>query len=170
MFRTLDDLLLVGPSSRKALLCTGLEGIEHLDRAVAAGKGVILLTGHFSANRICEHHMTSIGYPMLAVHNQNPRNDMAGRLGLRLFQARYIELQRCANPDLVYVQDPECSLKILQRLRAGGLVNIQFDGLARTRVAERSFLGVPWRFPAGMLDIVRCLPMRCRADALSRGK
>jgi lauroyl/myristoyl acyltransferase len=166
MHRVLDDLLLLRRSSGKVLRCAGMEGAEHLDRAIASGKGVILLTGHFSANRICEHHMTAIGYPMLSVHNQKPRNDPGGRLGVSLLQTRIIELQCSANPDVVYVQDPECSLKILQRLRSGGLVNIQFDGVARTKVVQRSFLGISWRFPAGMLEIVRIancavVPMLC---------
>jgi lauroyl/myristoyl acyltransferase len=166
MFGILDDLLLIRPSFQKKLHCAGIQGAGHLDRALAAGKGVILLTGHFCANRIAERYLAATGYPMLSVHNRRPSNRAAGRLGRRILQPLYIELQQRAHPDVVYVQDPGCSLKILQRLRSGGLVNIQLDGVAGTRAVEGAFLGRSWRFPAGICDLVRLsgcavVPMLC---------
>jgi KDO2-lipid IV(A) lauroyltransferase len=170
MFRTLDDLLLLRPSCGKVLHCTGIQGIEHLERAFSEGKGVIVLTGHFCANRIAERYLAAVGHPMLSVHNHRPSNRAAGRLGLRFLQARNIELQRQANPDVVYMQDAECSLKILARLRSGGLVNLQLDGLAGTRAVEGTFLGISWRFGAGIFDLARLsgcavVPMLCLGGA-----
>jgi lauroyl/myristoyl acyltransferase len=102
---------------------------------------------------------------MLSVHNQSPSNHAAGRLG-RILQPRYLELQRRAHPDVVYIQDPDCSLKILRRLRSGGLVNIQLDGIAGAQAIEYTFLGRLWRFPAGIFDLVQLsgcavVPMLC---------
>lgn len=166
MFSILDDLLLFRPSFQKKLHCAGIQGAGHLERALAAGNGVILLTGHFYANRIAERYLAAIGYPMLSVHNQRPSNRAAGRLGRSILQPRYLELRRRAHPDVVYIQDPECSLKMLRRLRSGGLVNIQLDGVAGHRAVEGAFLGRSWRFPAGIFDLVRVsgcavVPMLC---------
>ncbi len=166
MFHVLDDLLLLRPPNSKQLNCTGVEGREVLEQAVAAGKGVILLTAHFCANRVAMRYLAGAGYPVLSVHNRQPSNRAQGQLGRRVLQPRHIELQRRANPDVVYVQDAECSLKILQRLRSGGLVNIQFDGVPGFRTIEWPFLGRQWRFPAGFFDIVRLsdaavLPVLC---------
>jgi KDO2-lipid IV(A) lauroyltransferase len=166
MLHVLDDLLLLRPPDLKMLNCTGIEGAGHLERAVAAGKGVILMTGHFCANRIAVRHLAASGYPVLSVHNRRPSNRLEGRLGRSVLQPRHIQLQRQANPDVVYVQDAECSLKVVQRLRSGGLVNIQFDGVPGFRTVEWPFLGRQWRFPAGFFDIARLsgatvLPMLC---------
>ncbi len=166
MFHVLDDLLLLQPQGGKMLHCTSIQGGEHLERAVSDGKGVILLTAHFCANRIALRHLAARGYPVLCVHNRRPSNRAQGELGRRVLQPRHIELQRRANPDVVYVQDAECSLKILQRLRSGGLVNIQFDGVPGFRTIEWPFLGRQWRFPAGFFDIARLsgaavLPVLC---------
>ena len=166
MLRILDDLFLLQPSRTQAVPRASIKGVEHLERALSAGKGVIILTGHFCANRIAEKYLASCGYPMLSVHNQRPSNKGAGRLGRRFLQPRYLELQRRANPDVVYMQDAECSLKILGRLRSGGLVNLQLDGLAATRAVEGTFLGISWRFGAGIFELTRLsgcavVPMLC---------
>ena len=166
MSSVLDDLILFRPSCGKLLHCLGVDGIEYLERAISDGKGVMVLTGHFCANRIAEKYLAGAGYPMLSVHNRTPSNRAGGRLGMRFLQPRYVELQGRANPDVVYVQDAECSLKILGRLRSGGLVNIQLDGLAGTRVVEGAFLGISWRFGAGIFDLARLsgcsvVPMLC---------
>jgi len=154
MFRILDDLLLFRPSC-EVIHCTGIHGVEHLKRAISMDRGVIILTGHFCANRIAEKYLAAIGYPMLSVHNQRPSNKAEGLLGRRVLQPRYIKLQQQANPDVVYTQDEECSLKILARLRSGGLVNLQLDGLAATSSVEGTLLGVAWRFGAGAFELAR---------------
>ena len=166
IFRILDELLLLRPSFGKMLRYTGIDGIQHLESAIARGKGVILLVGHFRANRIALRYLAGNGYATLAVHNQRPRNKAEGQLGRRFLQPRSIQLQKRAYPDVVYIQDPDCSLKIMQRLRAGGLTVLQFDGRGGTKVIEQAFLGMPWRIPSGIFEIVRLsdcavVPMLC---------
>ena len=167
MFRKLDDLVLLRSTPRQTLQCTGIEGIQHLDQAIAAGNGVILLTAHFCATRIAVRHLATLGYPALSVQNQGLWRSSEGRLG-RILRRRYTEVRRQGNPDVVYIQDAECSLKILRRLRSGGLVHMHLDTVKpKTKtVVEGSFLGVPWRFPAGAFDFVRLsgcavVPMLC---------
>jgi len=50
---------------------------------------------------------------------------------------------------------PSCTLKILQRLRSGGLVSIMMDVAGGARVIQSRLLGAPHRFSAGLLDIIR---------------
>jgi KDO2-lipid IV(A) lauroyltransferase len=173
LFRTLDELLLLRPASSSMLRCDRLEGIQHLESALARGRGVILLAGHFFANRVAIRYLETQGYAALSIHNQRPPNKSEGRLGARFLQPRYMALQKLAIPDQVYVQDPECSLKILRRLRAGGLAVLQIDGNAGTNPIEHRFLGGPWRAPSGIFEIVRLsgcavVPMLClgRGDGL----
>jgi lauroyl/myristoyl acyltransferase len=154
IFRTLDELLLLGPSSDKLLRCEGIDGIQHLQRASARGKGVILLVGHFCANRIALRYLAAQGYPVLAVHNQRPSNLAGGRLG-KVLQPRSMQLQQLAYADQAYIQDPGCSLKIMRRLRAGGLAVLQVDGRGGTKLIEQVFLGVPWLVASGIYEIVR---------------
>jgi Kdo2-lipid IVA lauroyltransferase/acyltransferase len=166
MFRALDELHLLRPSSSEMLRCSGIVGIENLDVAIAQGKGVILLTGHFFANRIAGRYLAANGYAVLSVHNRRPSNQAEGRLGSQFLQPRSIQLQESAYPDSVYIQDPDCSLKIMRRLRAGGLVIFKLDGRGATKVIEQVFLGVPWRVPSGVFEIIRLsdcavVPMLC---------
>lgn len=154
MFRTLDGLLLLRPSFDKMLRCTGIHGIQHLDSAIARGKGVILLSGHFCANRIALRYLAAQGYPALSVHGAAPSNKAAGQLGRQFLQPRSTQLQKRALPDQVLIHDPDCSLKILRRLRAGGLVLLQIDARAKNGT-EQVFLGVPRPLRTGVCEIVR---------------
>jgi len=148
-------LLLLRPSSTKMLRCTGIDGLDHLEEAIARGKGVILLVGHFCANRIAVRYLAGQGHSALSVHNQSPSNRAGGRFGKRFLQPRAVQLQERANPDQVYIQDPDCVLKIMGRLRAGGLAVVQVDGRGGKKVIEYPFLSVPWRVPSGIYEIVR---------------
>jgi lauroyl/myristoyl acyltransferase len=166
LFRFLDQLVLLRPSSDKMLRCAGTDGVQHLENAVEGGQGVILLVGHFCANRVAVRYLAAQGYAVLAIHNQRPSNKWEGRLGRQFLQPRSIRLQERMYSDQVYIQDPDCGLKIMRRLRAGGLAVIQMDGLGRTKAIEHMFLGVPWRVPSGIFEIVRLsgcsvVPMLC---------
>ena len=166
IFRTLDELLLLRPSPENMLRCDGMDGLENLDHAIARGKGVILLVGHFCANRIAIRYLASRGYPALAVHNQSPTNRAGGRLGKQFLQPLSVQLQERAYADQVYIQDTDCTLRIVRRLRAGGLAVVQVDGRGGTKVVEHRFLGRPWRVPSGIYEIARLsdcavVPMLC---------
>jgi len=77
-----------------------------------------------------------------------------------------MELLQAVIWEAVYVQDRGSTLKILLRLRSGGLVSIHFDGHSGTRSRPWPFLGVPRRFSTGIFDLVRLsgcavVPMLC---------
>ncbi|MGP0076058.1 MAG: lysophospholipid acyltransferase family protein [Bryobacteraceae bacterium] len=166
LFGLLDHLLLLRPSSKNALRCEEVDGIQHLESAIARGKGVILLVGHFPANRVAGRYLAGQGYAVLSLRNRSATNVAEGWLGRRFLQPRWMELQKITFPDHVYVQDPECSLTILKRMRAGGLAVLQLDGLAGTNPVEHLFLGRPRSIPTGIFQIVRLsdcavVPMLC---------
>ena len=165
-FRMLDDLILSWPSGRRKLRCVGIEGLVHLDRARAPGKGVILLTAHFCATRVAKSHLASLGYPMLTVRDRTPDGDWWGRAGRRILEPRRRQFLHSVIGEAVYVQDRSCTLKIFQRLRSAGLVHIHFDGRSGNNSVLWPFLGVPRRFSTGVFEIIRLsgcavVPMLC---------
>ena len=164
--RMLDDLVVSWPSCARRLRCREIEGLDRLEQARSAGQGVILLTVHFCAIRIAKQHLASIGYPILTVRDEIAEGDWWGRLGRRILAPRRREFLQAIMGESVDVQDRGCVLKIVGRLRSGGLVNIHFDGLAGARTTPWTFLGAPRNFSAGIFDIVRLsgcavVPMLC---------
>jgi lauroyl/myristoyl acyltransferase len=164
--RMLDDLVVSWPSYPRRLRCSKIEGLEHLEQARSAGKGVILLTVHFCATRIAKQHLASIGYPILTVRDEIAEGDWWGRLGRRTLAPRRMKFLQAIMGESVNVQDRGCVLKIVGRLRSGGMVNIHFDGLAGARTTPWAFLGAPRNFSTGIFDIVRLsgctvVPMLC---------
>ncbi len=166
MFRAVDDLLLCRPSFRGMLRCTSIQGLDYLERARSAGKGVMVLTAHLYASRIAKRYLATIGYPMLTVRSRRPTGDLESRVGRGILHERYNQFLHEVIQDEVDLNAPDCALRIMQRLRSGGMVNLHFDALARSRPVVWPFFGVPTRFSSGTFDIVRytgcaVVPMLC---------
>ena len=153
--RMLDDLILSWPSRARKLRCAGIDGLEHLERAKACGRGVVVLTAHFCATRLAKRYLATHGYPMLTVRDRIAEADWWGRLARRILEPRRRQFLRSITGEVVFVQDRDCALKILQRLRSGGLVNIHFDGRSGKKLAAWPFLGLPRSFGTGVFEIVR---------------
>jgi lauroyl/myristoyl acyltransferase len=166
VWRALDDLHLMDPESAARIAAPQILGFDHLTRALSRGHGAILLTGHFYANRLGRRHLARMGYPMMSVRNGQPPDQWMGRLGARFLQPRYIDFLHQVIGDEVFIQDPQCSLKIFRRLRSGGLVNVHFDASFSPHSVELPFLGEKKRFATGLLEIIRLsncavVPMLC---------
>lgn len=67
------DLLLDGASSQRALEAFEVQGREHLDAALALGKGCVVLTSHFGAHMLPAHWMYRLDYP-LRLYMERPRS------------------------------------------------------------------------------------------------
>lgn len=52
------------------------EGMDRLDRALAKGKGVIMLTGHFGAKQILQVGFGCLGYPLTQLNYHMGRDEM----------------------------------------------------------------------------------------------
>jgi len=127
---------------------------------------VILLTVHFCAIRIAKRYLAASGYPILTVRDEIAEGDWWGRVGRRVLAPRRMDFLQAIRGESVNVQDRGCVLKIVGRLRSGGLVNIHFDGLAGARTTPSTFLGARRNFSTGIFDIVRLsgcavVPMLC---------
>jgi lauroyl/myristoyl acyltransferase len=168
--RAIDDAIVNKLEKSGSFKCLALHGEEHLKNALTKGKGVLLVSSHFYANRLAKRHLSGIGYPILSVRNGHPEDPAAGHFGKKWVQQRYVEFLHSVIRDEVMLQDPECSLKILQRLRAGGLVNLHLDAPLSGTTAYFPFLGTSRKFPTGFLKIARLadcpiIPMLCLGDS-----
>jgi KDO2-lipid IV(A) lauroyltransferase len=145
---------------RLLLKRTEVIGLENLQQAHAAGRGVILLTGHFTtiefAPILLQLHC---GLPMQVVvreHRKNPLAEQLTRRGRMRFAAGLI--------------DRDDMRALVGALRSGAIVIFAPDQLVRA--SKRSllvpFFGEPAVTHSGLLDIVRMtgaavvpyLPMR----------
>ena len=148
-----DDLALA--QTEGFVHCHAFKGREHLDAALKAGKGVLLAGLHWYAGRAGNRYLTSLGYPVMSVRNEEPLDKRMGRVGRRLFQPRYVRFLHEVIRDEVFIQDRECSLKILARLRKGGIVHVLLDAFLSQQNLEVPFLGQTRLFPAGPLHLAR---------------
>jgi KDO2-lipid IV(A) lauroyltransferase len=168
--RAIDDLILNRLIRAGRLNPADLRGLEHLQEALAPGRGVVLLSGHFFANRVAKRWLAGMGYSPLSVRNGEPPDRRLGRLGKRWLQPRFSRFLHAVIRDEAFVKDPQCPLKILKRLRCGGIVSVNFDGPFAHHRAKLPFLGRIKRFPTGFLEIIRLsrcavVPMLCLGDS-----
>jgi lauroyl/myristoyl acyltransferase len=148
-----DDLLLERTNAN--VRCISFRGREHLDGALAAGKGVLLVGLHWFAERAAMRFLTETGYPVMSVRHQEPPDQYMGRLGRRFFQPKYIRFLHTVIRDEVFLGDRECALKILGRLRCGGIVSILLDAPFSQQLVELPFLGQTRNIPTGALHLTR---------------
>ncbi|OHE78422.1 MAG: hypothetical protein A2107_08515 [Verrucomicrobia bacterium GWF2_62_7] len=172
VYRALDDLTMMHPKASAAIEPPEIHGLEHLMNAVAAGRGVILTSGHFYANRLAKYHLAKLGYPIVSTRNGQPPDGWMGRFGARFLQRRYIEFLHGIIGEEIFIQDPECSLKIFKRLRAGGIVNVHIDANFSEKRVLIPFLGVPRSFATGLLEIARLsgcavIPLLCLGNQIA---
>lgn len=170
MRRSLDDLVMNRLAEKGEWRCDGAQGLDKLEQALAAGKGVVLVTGHFFANRLAKRYLDSLGFPCLSVRNGAPPDLNAGSFGKRYLQPRYVGFLHEVIRDEVLIQDPELTLKIMKRLRAGGIVNVHLDGPSSVETVSIPFLGSNHEFSLGFLRIAGAcgamlLPMHCRGNS-----
>ncbi len=155
ILRYLDDLLMERRLRELRLRNVEIVHLENLTEALSAGRGALLFSGHFFASRLAKRYLATIGFPCLSVWNREPPDRKAGQLGIRLLQKRYVAFLGELVGDDVTIQDPDCTLKMLARLRSGGLVHSHVDGAFSQEVVKRRFLGQEESFPTGFLHVAK---------------
>ncbi len=155
ILRFLDDLMMDRLFREGHLRKVEMVNLTSLTEALSAGKGVLLVGGHFFASRLAKRYLAEIGYPCMSVRNHQPPDPWAGQLGLRLLQKRYMAFLGEVLRDEVPIHDPDCSLKMLARLRSGRLVECLVDAPLSTGGILHKFLGAEVGFPAGFLQVAR---------------
>ena len=153
MERTVNDLFLDKFAHQLVSGKVTFRGVDHLQQAFDQKLGVLLVSGHFFASRLAKKILAKRGFPILSVRLKAPRDPGMGKLGERTLQKRFMRFLHGVIRDEVYVQDKDCSLKILQRLRQGGLVNIHLDGGFGTQKISIPFLGRTHFFPVTFLRL-----------------
>ena len=155
ILRYLDDLLMERLLRESRLRNVEVLHLENLTGALSAGRGAVLVSGHFFASRLAKRYLATIGFPCLSVWNREPPDRKAGQLGMRLLQKRYVALLGELVGDNVTIQDPDCTLKMLAKLRSGGLVACHVDAAYSQEVVKLRFLGQEESFPAGFLHVAK---------------
>jgi Kdo2-lipid IVA lauroyltransferase/acyltransferase len=118
-------------------------GVEHLDRALAQGKGAIVVTAHVSNWDILAAAAAAYGYPVSAVTNELPSGGLNGvvvasraRIGMKMIPL-----------------GPGSLRSILKALGRNELVALASDLYAGDRGVPVRFFDRPADFPAGPATI-----------------
>jgi lauroyl/myristoyl acyltransferase len=120
-----------------------MTGLEHFDRALGTGKGVILVTIHRFAALQGLLALRERGYPILAVRARQGGRSF-GRIVRRL--AARARAVTPLWPDRLTPDDPDLPLKILTQLRAGGPLYLTAD-------VQHTKHAVPVKFMNGVLRV-----------------
>jgi lauroyl/myristoyl acyltransferase len=163
------DFLLDGRSDRRIAPWFKVIGREHLDAAVAQGKGVVLLANHFGSHLLTSHWLFRNGYP-LRWFSEKPRNvskymtrqfDTDGPLG----QARMFISRRSTPADAA-----SSILRASRALGAGMIVKVACDvRWCGNHTAQARFLGHPQSFSKTWINLAAIsgatvVPVFCQMD------
>lgn len=116
------------------------QGLEHLEAAQSAGRGALLVSGHFFGSRLAKRKLVEMGHPITAVRSLKIDDRRAGQLGRRL-KPRYLEFLQTLIGDQIDIRQPNSMLEILKRLRQGGLIQTMVDARFTTNPVRTTFLG-----------------------------
>ena len=131
-------------------------GMEHLDRAFAKGRGVMMLTAHFGNWEILGAWLAASGYPMKVIGRalENPGLDRL-LVGIRN-QAGYTNIPRGTS-----------SREIIRTIRSGGAIGMLIDQDVQVQGVFADFFGRPAFTPTGPVVLARrfdipIVPIFCR--------
>lgn len=151
----LDDLLLNRIDEKALFSRAKLLGMENLESAVSEGGGVILISGHFSGDRAGKRFLYRSGYPVLSVRKKLSLSPSPSVIEERFLAPLWSKILDCVVDDYVYVEDREVGIRILKRLREGGIVSVHIDAVNSTNIRETDLLGRKRKFSVNFLKIAR---------------
>lgn len=137
-----------------------LEGLEHLDAALAEGRGVILLTAHFGHYVRGPHALGARGYrvnQLTGVPTANPHLSLptqAPQLKLGQDIARFRDAD-ARNIPVNFIQIKGTLKTCLKLLRQGELLIIAFDGRVTEDMLPARVFGKEYRFAPGAFRMAR---------------
>ncbi len=168
--KVVDDLVMRRLETASLKEHVTIHGIEYLDEALAEGNGVIVISGHFHANRLAKYYLRRNGYPFMSVRNRKHGSILYGRFGMRFVAPGYGRFLEAIIEDEISVQDSGLGARLMRRLRENGIVNIHIDA-ARSRERFRvPFFNETRRFAGGFIRIAELtgaplVPMQCLGNS-----
>ncbi|MCR4817748.1 MAG: lysophospholipid acyltransferase family protein [Fretibacterium sp.] len=124
-----------------------IEGKEYLDRALARGKGVILMSGHIDNWEMAGARMSMEGYPLVPIYT--PQRNQGGINDL-------IQRQRTDVAGMRMVPSEGAGLReVFKALRSNDIVVILQDLDARRDGVKVPFLGLPASAHDGIVKLHR---------------
>ena len=124
-----------------------VEGKEHLDRALARGRGVILMTGHIDNWEMAGARMTLEGYPIVPIYT--PQRNQGGINDL-------IQRQRTDVAGMKMIPSEGAALReVFKALRSNNVVAILQDLDARGDGVKVPFFGLPASAHDGVVKLHR---------------
>jgi KDO2-lipid IV(A) lauroyltransferase len=170
MRKGIDDLLIRRLGLEKMGDAATVTGLEHLDNALEDGKGVIVISAHFHANRLSKYSLRRIGYPFMSIRNRLPRSSTTSRFGEHFLVPVYGEFLDDVVEDEVHTQDASLGPRLLRRLRENGIVNIHIDAAMSSEWFWVPFLNEERPFAGGFIRIAELtgaplVPMCCLGNS-----
>jgi KDO2-lipid IV(A) lauroyltransferase len=149
------DALILNRIGTQALLANGkVSGLEHFKNALLKGKGVLLVTGHFTGLKIACRFLHESGYPHFGIVKRHADDPGASWLENRYLSQYWSKVIDQTGRVPVFVEDKDLGLRIMKRLRENGIVIISLDVPFSQHLLTRPFLGYEQAFPVGFLKIV----------------
>lgn len=121
-----------------------LSGLEHLEGAVAGGRGVVLLGSHFVGQRIAMLRLARMGYPLHVLESQR-RYENLGVEGSRSIRVIQLDTDGRFYLRAVYLAQTA--------LRAGGLLVTMGDAYFGSTSLPVDFLGRERTFRTGFAEL-----------------
>lgn len=123
------------------------EGLDHLDRALQEGRGVVLLSAHFGNPHLSINAMRAMGYPVKVLKGGAQRKARPSRF-------EYYETW----DNTVFLHDPSVSMeekkrRILGILGSGGILYQMADAAEGRKKAETLIFGTVMGFPTGLIHL-----------------
>lgn len=171
VYAFIDDLIL-NKLSKKDLIERGvINGLNNLENALFDKKGVILVGGHFSGDRVSKLFLREIGVSIMNVRSKSPASPSMSVVERKYFVPVMTNILNNVLKDYIFIEDKGFSIEILKRLRENGLVSILFDAGATTQ-GIWPFFGNQRFFPTNFLQIAHLtgaavIPMLCIGNSSS---
>ena len=170
--KQIDDLIIRRLSQERMDTRANIQGIQFLDEVLAEGKGAIVISGHFHANRLAKYYLRRKGYSLMSIRNHVPTGPSMGKFGNRFVAPAYGRFLDAIVEDEIYLQDAGLGAGMLRRLRENGIVNIHIDsGMPMSNeVTFLQCLNETRRFPTGFLKLAELtgtplVPMLCLGNS-----
>lgn len=165
-----DDLLVHRIGLQELERASKVTGLEHLDTCLAEGRGAIVISGHFHANRLGKFYLRRRGYPMMSVRGRWTSSPFQGRFGHRYVAPAYHRFLSGNVEDELYAWSPDLGAGLLRRLRENGIVNIHIDAALSKERTYLPMLHLSWPVPVGFLQLAELsraplVPMLCLGDS-----